>query len=133
MNFAAANRQPDVFDDPDKFDIHRANAAQHISFGKGIHYCLGANLAKFEAQLVLEALVERVPVAAAGRGPAPDIVPQHHVPWSRTPRGDLGLSIDKNARMDGVRCMVIRGGTSKGAVLPARRPAGRRRPRATSC
>jgi hypothetical protein len=61
MNFASANRQPDVFDDPDTFDIHRANAAQHISFGKGIHYCLGANLAKFEAQLVLEALVERVP------------------------------------------------------------------------
>ena len=61
MNFASANRQPDLFDDPDTFDIHRANAAQHISFGKGIHYCLGANLAKFEAQLVLEALVERVP------------------------------------------------------------------------
>jgi len=61
MNFASANRQPDLFDDPDTFDIHRANAAQHISFGKGIHYCLGANLAKFEAQLVLEALVEDVP------------------------------------------------------------------------
>jgi cytochrome P450 len=61
MNFASANRQPDLFDDPDTFDIHRANAAQHISFGKGIHYCLGANLAKFEAQLVLEALVENVP------------------------------------------------------------------------
>jgi hypothetical protein len=61
MNFASANRQPDVFDVPDTLDIHRANAAQHISFGKGIHYCLGANLAKLEAQLVLEALVERVP------------------------------------------------------------------------
>ena len=61
INFASANRQPDVFDDPDTFDIHRANAARHISFGKGIHYCLGANLAKLEAQLVLDALVERVP------------------------------------------------------------------------
>jgi cytochrome P450 len=61
MNFASANRQPDLFDDPNTFDIHRANAAQHISFGKGIHYCLGANLAKLEAQLVLEVLVERLP------------------------------------------------------------------------
>ena len=50
LNFAAANRQPDVFAEPDTFDIHRANAARHISFGKGIHYCLGANLAKLEAQ-----------------------------------------------------------------------------------
>ena len=97
MNFASANRQPDVFDDPDTFDIHRANAAQHISFGKGIHYCLGANLAKFEAQLVLEALVERVPSLRLVGGPAVDVVPEHHVPWSRTPRGDLGLSIDKRS------------------------------------
>ncbi|MDA3038256.1 MAG: cytochrome P450 [Actinomycetota bacterium] len=61
MNFASANRQADLFDHPDEFDIHRPNAAQHISFGKGMHYCLGANLAKFEAVLVLEALVDRLP------------------------------------------------------------------------
>jgi cytochrome P450 len=61
LNFASANRQPDVFDGPDEFDIHRPNAARHISFGKGIHYCLGANLAKLEAQLVLAALTERLP------------------------------------------------------------------------
>lgn len=61
MNFASANRQPDLFEDPDNFDIHRENANRNISFGKGIHFCLGANLAKLEAKLVLEALVERVP------------------------------------------------------------------------
>jgi cytochrome P450 len=61
MNFASANRQPELFDDPDTFDIHRKNAAHNISFGKGIHFCLGANLAKLEARLVLEALCERVP------------------------------------------------------------------------
>jgi cytochrome P450 len=61
LNFASANRQPDVFADPDTFDIHRPNASRHISFGKGIHYCLGANLAKLEAQLVLAALTERIP------------------------------------------------------------------------
>jgi cytochrome P450 len=60
MNFASANRQDDIWENPDEFDIHRPNA-QHISFGKGMHYCLGANLAKFEAVLVLEALTERLP------------------------------------------------------------------------
>ncbi len=61
MNFASANRQPDLFDDPDTFDIHRANARKHISFGKGIHYCLGAKMARFEARIVLEVLTERIP------------------------------------------------------------------------
>ncbi len=61
LNFASANRQPDIWDEPDTFDIHRANANQHISFGKGVHYCLGARFAKFEAQLMTEALAERIP------------------------------------------------------------------------
>ena len=61
MNFASANRQNDIWVDPDDFDIHRSNANRHISFGKGVHYCLGAKLAKFETQLVLETLAERVP------------------------------------------------------------------------
>ncbi|MGH1489798.1 MAG: cytochrome P450 [Acidimicrobiales bacterium] len=61
MNFASANRQSDLFENPDDFDIHRANANRHISFGKGVHYCLGANFAKFEAQIVTEILAERLP------------------------------------------------------------------------
>lgn len=68
MNFASANRQPELFDDPDTFDIHRKNAAHNISFGKGIHFCLGANLAKLEARLVLEALCERVPTLRLTEG-----------------------------------------------------------------
>ena len=61
MNFASANRQPDLFENPDTFDIHRENANRNISFGKGIHFCLGANLAKLEVRLILEAIAERVP------------------------------------------------------------------------
>ena len=61
MNLASASRQPDIFQDPDRFDIHRTNANAHLPFGKGIHYCLGANLAKFETQIVLEVLTERLP------------------------------------------------------------------------
>ncbi len=61
LNFASANREPSHFDDPNSFDIHRPEASRHISFGKGIHYCLGANLAKMEARIALEVLVERIP------------------------------------------------------------------------
>ena len=61
MNFAAANREPELFADPDSFDLHRTNANRHISFGKGVHYCLGAMLAKVEARIVVAALAARVP------------------------------------------------------------------------
>lgn len=61
LNFASANRQADIWDDPDTFDIHRSNANRHISFGKGVHYCLGAMFTKAETTLMLEALTERLP------------------------------------------------------------------------
>lgn len=61
LNFATANRQADIFDDPDVFDIHRDDAVKNISFGKGIHFCLGANLAKMEAKIALELLSQRLP------------------------------------------------------------------------
>ena len=50
-----------IFAEPHVFDVHRPNASRHISFGKGIHYCLGANLAKLELRIVLEALSQRIP------------------------------------------------------------------------
>jgi cytochrome P450 len=61
LNFASANHQPELFDDPETFDIHRAKANRHISFGKGIHFCLGSGLAKMEARLALELLSQRLP------------------------------------------------------------------------
>ncbi|MFV0524640.1 MAG: cytochrome P450 [Acidimicrobiales bacterium] len=54
----AANRDPDHFDEPDRFDVGRHGEAV-MSFGSGIHYCLGANLARAEAQEVFAAMIRR--------------------------------------------------------------------------
>jgi cytochrome P450 len=64
LNLGAANHDPRAFPDPDAFDVHRPDSAKNISFGKGNHYCLGAKFARFEARVVLEAVVERVPTLA---------------------------------------------------------------------
>lgn len=56
-----ANRDPEHFDDPDRFVISRPNAGDHVSFGFGRHYCLGAALARVEARLAIRGLYERWP------------------------------------------------------------------------
>jgi cytochrome P450 len=63
-----ANRDPAIFERPDEFDTTRANARDHISFGTGIHVCLGAALARMELHIGLQALFERFPrLALAGK------------------------------------------------------------------
>jgi cytochrome P450 len=64
----AANRDPEVFADPARFDVTRANARDHLAFSAGIHYCLGAGLARLEAVTALRMLTERFPtLRVAGR------------------------------------------------------------------
>jgi cytochrome P450 len=59
LAFGAGNRDPERFFDPEQFDLRRAEAKRQISFGKGIHYCLGAALARLEAGITLTLLADR--------------------------------------------------------------------------
>ena len=58
---AAAGRDEEAFDRPGEFDMSRTDAAHHLAFGKGLHYCLGANLGKLEAQIAITELTRRYP------------------------------------------------------------------------
>ena len=58
LALGAANRDPEVFDEPDRLDVARSRGS-NISFGRGIHHCLGAPLARLEARVALEVLLER--------------------------------------------------------------------------
>ena len=57
--YAAANRDEEVFEDPDRFDVAR-HPNEHLSFGIGEHYCLGANLARLELNAIFEEIVPRL-------------------------------------------------------------------------
>jgi cytochrome P450 len=66
---AAANRDPTMFHDPARLDVTRSNAGRHLSFGAGIHFCLGAPLARLEARVAFTALVTRFDAIALGGAP----------------------------------------------------------------
>ncbi|HEV7422420.1 MAG TPA: cytochrome P450 [Mycobacterium sp.] len=69
LYLAGANRDPEVFADPHRFDITRDNAGKHLSFSGGRHFCLGAALARTEGEVGLRTFFERYPNAAlAGAG-----------------------------------------------------------------
>lgn len=57
----AANRDARVFDEPNKFDLDRRNSAQHLSFGGGVHSCLGRQIASLELSWFFTAFLQRFP------------------------------------------------------------------------
>jgi cytochrome P450 len=60
LNYLAANRDPEQFPEPDRLDVTRS-PNKHVAFGQGIHFCLGAPLARMEASIAFDLLVERLP------------------------------------------------------------------------
>jgi cholest-4-en-3-one 26-monooxygenase len=61
LSYAAANRDPSVFDAPGVFDITRSNARKHLAFGTGPHVCLGARLARMQVNALLRQILTRIP------------------------------------------------------------------------
>jgi cytochrome P450 len=75
LMFGAANRDPLAFDQPERFDITRTHNP-HISFGGGVHYCLGSPLARLELQVAIRTLIERFPTLRMD-GPPPEYRPAY--------------------------------------------------------
>jgi cytochrome P450 len=69
--WAAANRDPAVFEDPDALRLDRPHPKQHLGFGRGAHFCIGAPLARLEARVLLEELLSRTQHLALRAGSPP--------------------------------------------------------------
>src|SRR5690606_252014 len=73
--YASANRDESVFDEPERFDMTR-DPNEHVAFGFGAHFCLGNSLARLEARVMVETLLERLPdLALADAGAAVEFRP----------------------------------------------------------
>jgi cytochrome P450/NADPH-cytochrome P450 reductase len=103
INYAAANRDETVFDDPDRFDITR-DPNPHISFGDGTHFCLGANLARLQVRVLLTELFTRLPdihvSGEASHMQSSFMNGIKHLPVSFTPASRLGLVVAPGVDLD---------------------------------
>lgn len=89
LALCSGNRDDAHFPEPDRFDVERENARTHLSFGFGIHYCLGAPLARLELRIILEEMTRRLPTLRLAPGQTWTFPPntsfrgpsQLHVEW----------------------------------------------------
>ena len=73
MLFGSANRDPQAWPDPDRFNVTRdlSDLKRHAAFGVGIHYCLGAPLSRLEGAVALDTVLDRLPDIQANGTPTP--------------------------------------------------------------
>jgi len=123
----SANRDEHVFPDPDRIDLDRENASRHLSFGLGIHFCLGAPLARLEATIVLEELTRRLgpgvrlvdgqrfdyTANATFRGPA-----HVHVSWDVAPLAVPFARCPDDVRAVGGKAASLASMTAAGLPVP---------------
>ncbi|MFI0483545.1 cytochrome P450 [Actinomadura sp. 9N215] len=93
ISLAAAHRDPEAFTDPDEFDVGRADNP-HLAFGRGIHYCVGAQLARLEGRIAIGTLINRLPGLALAvpleelpRQPSFIVRGLHELPVTFSPTG----------------------------------------------
>lgn len=75
VRYAAGNRDPIQFPDPDKFDVERKNARTHLAFGKGIHMCVGNMLSRKEMTVAFETLLDRLDDIRLAEGAKLEVAP----------------------------------------------------------
>lgn len=96
MLYASANRDADIWPDPDRFDMNRPRERPHLAFGFGPHICLGATLARMEGRVLFEELLKTFPdfevVGPAVRGPSTLVAMISALPAVFGPRVRTGVS-----------------------------------------
>ncbi len=108
LSIGAANRDPAIFDNPDNFDMNR-KSGKILSFGFGPHYCIGANLARQEAQIALEELISHFPDLNISRNFSPTYRNSSHIrgikefPLSLKKK-DIGLVV--NQRLSALKILM---------------------------
>ena len=94
LRFACANRDEKYFPDPDRFDVTRENASEHLAFGHAIHFCIGAMLARKEMQVAFRSALERLDGLRLTQGHPP---PCHKPNVLLRGLGELHLSFEARA------------------------------------